>query len=96
MTPHRTQKLYLATADFALPNRQPVTLPPATAILDIADYVDAKIAAFKAHTSQAPLFPVLESNIRQRGGSEMFHLAASMMAGPITQETDLFRGVEKG
>jgi LmbE family N-acetylglucosaminyl deacetylase len=94
MTPHRTQKLYFATADFALPNRQPVTLPPATAILEIADYVDAKIAAFKAHISQAPLFPVLESNIRQRGRSEMFHLAASMIAGPITLETDLFTGVE--
>jgi LmbE family N-acetylglucosaminyl deacetylase len=94
MTPHRTRKLYYATADFALPNRQPITLPPATAIIEIGKYLETKIAAFKAHTSQTPLFPILENNVRQRGGVEMFHLAASVTTGPLVQETDLFAGLK--
>jgi LmbE family N-acetylglucosaminyl deacetylase len=92
---HRTQKLYYATADFVLPNRPPITLAPATAYIEISAYLETKIAAFKAHTSQAPLFPLLENNVRQRGGREMFHLAASMIPGPIVQETDLFAGVKE-
>ena len=91
---HRAQKLYYATANFALPGRQPITLPPATAIVEIGDYLETKIAAFKAHTSQAPLWPLFEGNVRQRGRQEMFHLAASVKAGPAVQETDLFTGVE--
>ncbi len=90
---HRTQKLYYATADFVLPNRQPITLPPATAIIEIGDYLEDKIAAFKSHTSQSPLFPLLEGHVRKRGQQEMFHLAASMIPGPMVQETDLFAGV---
>jgi LmbE family N-acetylglucosaminyl deacetylase len=95
ITPHRAQKLYYATADFVLANRQPITLPPASAILDISDYFEAKIAAFKTHTSQAPLFSLLENNIRQRGKREMFHLAASMISEPMVRETDLFAGVKE-
>jgi LmbE family N-acetylglucosaminyl deacetylase len=96
LTPRRAQKLYYATADFALPNRQPITLPPATVYIEISEYLEAKIAAFKAHTSQAPLFPLLEGNVRKRGQREMFHLAASMIPGPVVQETDLFVGVKEG
>jgi LmbE family N-acetylglucosaminyl deacetylase len=93
--PHRAQKLYYATADFALPDRQPITLPPATASIEISNYLEAKIAAFRAHTSQAPLFSRLESNIRQRGAWERFHLAASLDTGPLVQETDLLAGVKQ-
>jgi LmbE family N-acetylglucosaminyl deacetylase len=95
IAPHRAQKLYYASADFALPNRPPISLPPATAIIDIGDYLDVKIAAFKAHVCQAPLFPLLENNIRQRGPQEMFHLVASVTYGPVVQEKDLFAGVKE-
>lgn len=95
-TPHRAQKLYYAAADFALPNREPVTLPPITATIQIDDYLETKIAAFKAHTSQSPLWPLFESHVRQRGRREMFHLAASTSMGPVEQETDLFAGVKDG
>jgi LmbE family N-acetylglucosaminyl deacetylase len=93
ITPHRTQKLYYTTANFALPDRQPVALPPATAIIEIGDHLETKIAAFQAHTTQAPLWPLVEAHIRQRGRQEMFHLAASISPGPMVQETDLFAGV---
>jgi len=94
LTPHRTQKLYYSTVNFSLPDRQPVTLPPATAIVEIGGYLETKIAAFKAHTSQAPLWPLFESHVRQRGRQEMFHLAARVTTGLIVQETDLFAGIE--
>jgi LmbE family N-acetylglucosaminyl deacetylase len=92
---HRTQKLYYGTANFNLPDRQPVALPPATAVIEIGDYLETKIAAFKAHTSQAPLWPLFESHVRLRGRQEMFHLAARATPGAIEQETDLFAGVER-
>jgi LmbE family N-acetylglucosaminyl deacetylase len=92
---HRTQKLYYATANFALPDRQPITLPPASAVVEIGNYLETKIAAFKAHTSQSPLWPLFESHVRQRGRNEMFHLAAWVKAEPIPRETDLFAGVEE-
>jgi LmbE family N-acetylglucosaminyl deacetylase len=93
LTPHRAQKLYYFTANSALPDRQPITLSPATAVIEIGDYLETKIAAFKAHTTQAPLWPLFEKHVRQRGRQEMFHLAASSNPGLIQQETDLFAGV---
>jgi LmbE family N-acetylglucosaminyl deacetylase len=94
ITQHRTQKLYYSTTNSTLPDRQPVTLPPATAIIEIGDYLETKIAAFKAHASQAPLFDRFESHLRERGRQEMFHLVARTTPGLIEEETDLFAGVE--
>ena len=94
ITPHRTEKLYYSTTNSTLPDRQPVTLPPATAIIEIGDYLETKIAAFKAHASQAPLFDRFESHLRERGRQEMFHLVARTTPGLIEEETDLFAGVE--
>jgi LmbE family N-acetylglucosaminyl deacetylase len=91
--PHRTQKLYYGTADFALPNRPPITFTPQTAVIDIAGQIETKIAAFKAHTTQAPLWPLFEDNVRRLGPCELYHLAASVNAGSLPAETDLFAGV---
>jgi hypothetical protein len=51
------------------------------------------MSAFKAHTTQSPLWPLFEQNMAKRGHRETFHLAASVKYGPITEETDLFAGV---
>jgi LmbE family N-acetylglucosaminyl deacetylase len=93
LAPHRAQKLYYQTAPFLLPDRQPVSLPPTSAILDIAPYFETKVAAFKLHTSQAPLFPLFESMVRQRGPRERFLLAAAATPRDLVLETDLFEGV---
>jgi len=92
-TAHCTQKLYHATADFTLPDRQPITLSPTTTVIDIGEHLETKIAAFKAHASQAPLWPLFESHVRRRGTKEMFHLAASVDSRPIEHKTDLFIGI---
>src|SRR5215470_19703450 len=54
MKPHRPHKLYYATANFTLPGRPPVALPPTTTVIQIGDYVNTKIAAFEAHATQSP------------------------------------------
>ncbi len=90
---HQAQKLYYATANFTLPDRQPVTLSPPTTIIDIAAHFEKKIEAFKAHQTQAPLWPLFESHIRPRGRNEMFHLAAWVKSETVSQESDLFAGI---
>jgi LmbE family N-acetylglucosaminyl deacetylase len=95
LSAHRPQKLYYATANFALPDRQPITLAPETAIIDIGNHLETKITAFKAHTTQAPLWPLFESHVRPRGRREMFHLAAWIKSKPMPSETDLFAGVSE-
>jgi LmbE family N-acetylglucosaminyl deacetylase len=96
LTPHRTQKLYYATALFTMPDRQPVALAPTTTVIELKPHeIEAKIAAFKQHTSQAPLFGFFEETIRRRGKGEVFHLANSVKPSKVAMETDLFTGVEE-
>lgn len=94
--PHRTQKLYYGTADFLIPSRQPVALPPPTAAIDIQEHLQGKLSAFRAHASQAPLFPLFEKNALKGSGKELFHLVATIEGGSVHPETDLFEGVDAG
>lgn len=94
VAPHRVQKLYYETGVFALPNRQPITLPPQTTVIDISRHFETKIAAFKAHKTQAPLWSLFEEHTRRGGPSELFHLAASVNQEIRERETDLFSRVD--
>jgi len=96
LTPHRAQKLYYATADFTLPGRQPVISAPVTTVIQIGDHLETKIAAFKSHTSQAPLWSIFEESMRNRPRHELFHLVASVNGGAIQHETDFFAGISEG
>ncbi len=94
LKPHITQKLYHSTTLFTMPDRQPVSQPPATAILELGqEGIDAKVSAFRCHTSQSPLFGFFEETVRRRGRLEIFHLAASSVPRKIQMESDLFEGV---
>jgi LmbE family N-acetylglucosaminyl deacetylase len=90
---YRPQKLYYTAAPFSFPGRQPISPPPATISINIGKFLEDKIRAFQAHTSQAPLFPLFEKAVRQRGAHEEFHLAATSTPGALEPETDLFQGV---
>jgi LmbE family N-acetylglucosaminyl deacetylase len=89
---HRTQKLYYHTADFTLPDRQPISQPTVTARLDIGrERFERKVLAFQQHTTQAPLFERVRKNLGQKEGAvEMYHLAASSRPRDAKLETDLF------
>ncbi len=96
LTPHQTQKLYYATALFTMPERQPVSLPPTTTTIELEPReIEAKIAAFKLHTSQQPLFGFFEETIHKRGNLEAFHLANAWTPRKAEMETDLFAGVKE-
>ena len=95
LTPHRVQKLYYATADFLLPDRQPIAPPTVSARIEIGrERFEKKVQAFQFHTTQAPLFERVRKNLGQRGGAvEMYHLAASSQPREAKCETDLFEDV---
>lgn len=94
LKPHQTKKLYYGTTLFTMPDRQPVSLPPSSAVIELTEReLEVKIAAFKCHTSQAPLFPFFEETVRKRGRLELFHLAAAATPRKAETETDLFAGI---
>lgn len=90
---HQTQKLYYATASFVLRDRPPAALPPCTATIDIAPFLEGKIKAFRSHATQAPLMERFEKTMRRFGRQELFHLAASNKPSTLEHETDLLAGV---
>jgi LmbE family N-acetylglucosaminyl deacetylase len=92
---YRPQKLYFNTATFTLSDRQPIAMPPATAVIDTGSFMDGKIAAFKAHRSQGPLSARFERIVRERGAHEVYHLAAHIHPRGCEHETDLFAGVSE-
>jgi LmbE family N-acetylglucosaminyl deacetylase len=94
ISPQQVQKLYYATADFTLPGRQPVTLAPITTVIEVGDYLETKIEAFRAHTSQEPLWPLFEEYARKRERRELFHLVAAVNTDTGPRETDLFTGIK--
>jgi LmbE family N-acetylglucosaminyl deacetylase len=94
LTPHLTQKLYYGTALFTMPDRPAVALSPVTTTIQLEQRgLEAKIAAFKCHTSQQPLFSFFEEMVRRRSNAEFFHLANSSTPRQSEMETDLFAGV---
>jgi LmbE family N-acetylglucosaminyl deacetylase len=92
---HVTQKLYYATANFVLPDRPTIAPPPATAVIQIGQYLETKVAAFEAHTTQAPVFPLVRQHILARAREERFHLVARSVPSDIRMEADLFEAVKE-
>jgi len=95
LEPHRTQKLYYATANFTLADRPATSPAPVTTTIEIGDRVQVKVDAFAAHTTQAPAFPWVRDTILARGREEWFHLAAKSKPGFVSLETDLLTGIEE-
>jgi LmbE family N-acetylglucosaminyl deacetylase len=94
LQPWRTQKLYYSTWPGFLPDRQPISLAPWTASIEVGEEAfQTKLNAFKAHTSQNPLYDLFEKNVCRFGTTELFHLAATVEPGQMKYETDLFDGV---
>ncbi len=94
LQPWRVAKLYYGTSNFTLPDRQPVSPAPWTAVIEIGERgLERKRDAFAAHTTQNPLLPKFAETIKQRGTQEIFHLANAVERGAAKQETDLFEGV---
>jgi LmbE family N-acetylglucosaminyl deacetylase len=95
LQPHRAQKLYYATADFLLPDRQPIAPPTVSARIEIGKQrFERKVEAFQQHKTQAPLFERVRKNLGQKRGTvEIYHLVATRDPRESKLETDLFEGV---
>jgi LmbE family N-acetylglucosaminyl deacetylase len=93
LKPHQAQKLYYSTADFNLDDREPVALSPQTTVIEIGNYLETKVQAFRAHKTQSGLFELFEERISRGARRELFHLAASVSPGLALGEADLFAGV---
>ncbi|MGO9516827.1 MAG: PIG-L deacetylase family protein [Candidatus Korobacteraceae bacterium] len=95
LQPHRAQKLYYQTADFVLPDRQPIAPATVTARIDVGkERFEKKGEAFRLHTTQKPLFERVKKNLSQGLGTvEMYHLVATRDPHDATFEADLFQGV---
>lgn len=92
LQPHRAQKLYYVTASQTWPERQPVSLAPVSARIDVRKYIDTKIDAFRVHESQRALLEKYgDRSLRQP--EELFHLAGTVIPQSAAEETDLFAGV---
>ena len=93
LEPHRARKLYYSTASFVLPDRPPVSPPPCTTTIDISQFLEGKIEAFRQHRTQAPLMERFEKSMRRFGLKELYHLAAVSEPMDLTPETDLLHGI---
>ncbi len=87
------QRLYYQTTSYFLPERLRPLPAPWTLTLDIRNVSERKLDAFRAHTTQRPLLDQVEPLFKELGQQEFYTLAASMLAQPAAQSTDMFEGV---
>lgn len=76
LEPHRTARLYYATAAAQPPQFPAVWLPFPDVSIEVAEFVERKLEAFRLHRTQGPLFERVAAFLRQFGEHELFHLAA--------------------
>ncbi|HUX66357.1 MAG TPA: PIG-L family deacetylase [Terriglobales bacterium] len=88
--PFQAARLLYATAPLQPPQFPPVWLPHPDLAMDVAPYLERKIAAFRCHLTQAPLFDRVEAFLRPFGALELFHLAAGAPLPEPLPATDLF------
>ncbi|MGH9413770.1 MAG: PIG-L deacetylase family protein, partial [Terriglobales bacterium] len=73
LAPHRTARLYYATAAVQPPQFPAVWLPFPDVSVDVGEFLERKIEAFRLHRTQAPLFERVEAFLRPYGHHELFH-----------------------
>jgi LmbE family N-acetylglucosaminyl deacetylase len=90
---YRPQRLYHLSTGYFLPDR-PQPLPaPWSLKLDVSGVFERKVAAFQAHTSQAPLMEKFGEVWKRHGLTELYTLAAAVGAQMARQSSDMFEDV---
>lgn len=92
LAPHSAQRLYYSTAAAQPPGFPRVWLPQPDVAVPVEEYLERKIAAFRCHATQSPLFDRVEGFLRLAGGRELFHLAAGQPLPEQGGVDDLFAG----
>jgi len=94
LTPHLVSKFYYMTGH-ANPWRE-MSRPflPITTAIDISEYLETKLAAFRLHRSQQEWMTKLQEWVAANRQQEVYHRAASVVGNLPELETDLFAGLE--
>lgn len=92
LPPHAAKRLFYSTAPVQPPQFPRVWLPHPDISIPVEEFLERKIAAFRCHATQAPLFDRVEEFLRLAGGRELFHLAAGLPLPPDGPLDDLFAG----
>ncbi len=87
------RRLFTLTTNFFLQERQAPLPSPWTVELDVRSGLERKMAAFRAHTSQAPLVEKTKEIFEKYGDHEFYTLAATPEVRPAELGTDLFAGL---
>ena len=90
---HRAHRLFGLSTNFFLEDRPEPMPAPWSAVLDISGVLGRKQAAFREHTSQAPLIERTKKVFEEFGGAEYYTLLAAREPQRVAVVTDLFEGL---
>ena len=93
LSPHAIKKLYYMTTRGVPWSEAAIDFMPITTSINISEFVDLKLEAFRHHRSQQQWTERLTQWIRANDNTEPFHRAFSAVADLPSIETDLFEGV---
>lgn len=92
--PRPIKKLYYMSARGVPWSESAIDFMPITTVIDISEFVDLKLEAFRQHRSQQQWTERLVAWIRSNQNTEPYHRAFSAIDGLPPIETDLFAGIE--
>jgi LmbE family N-acetylglucosaminyl deacetylase len=94
LAPHLVKKFYYMSGRETPWREMSRPFMPVTTVIDISDFVDAKLEAFKLHRSQQEWTGRLKEWMSANHNTEPYHRAASIVTGLPEIETDLFTGLD--
>ena len=94
LAPHLVKKFYYMSGHEVPWRTMSRPFMPITTIIDISDFVDTKLEAFKLHRSQQDWLERLKEWISANQNTEPYHRASSVVTGLPGIETDLFAGLD--
>jgi LmbE family N-acetylglucosaminyl deacetylase len=89
------RRLFHATTNFFIPERQTPLPAPWTVALDIRTVQARKAEAFRVHVSQVPVMESTRLLFERYGSEEFYTLMAEAGVRPAQQSNDLFEGLEE-
>ena len=94
LAPHLVKKFYYMSGRETPWRAMNKSFMPITTVIDISDFVDTKLEAFKLHQSQQEWTDRLKQWIHANQNSEAYHRASSVVTGLPGIENDLFAGLD--
>ena len=94
LSPHVVKKFYYMSGRETTWREMSVPFMPITTEIDISEFIDRKIEAFKLHSSQQEWLPRLLEWMSGNHYREHYHRAMSIVSELPESETDLFTGLD--